>query len=554
MLLRIWRVEISHEECEDKVAGDGYCGYSAMSQIINGHNRKYNLRNRGDRIEVGMAIRNILSKAAGVTRSGYEKLRATELNAKERAEIAYKQLMAEETHFLSHRGLQSEYWMRGMLVDGRCDDLKFSSWVKSVWDGRVYMLQECQYSKMGEKLTIGEWRRVLTERMLMFRDNHYYSREGGLIESFELTLETHMRRMSERLKLGGKDMTVESEEIILIDKTPVGSIDSLLTAEAIMAGRFPPSILDIGKAGTTSKLRSVRKEIKGFDDGEEDHNEAEEGIGYEEMRGLCKKHNNGMVVIRNGIMERMCGKSDKPDVILDEDMDHFYLNGAGPIDKGDGTRMNKIAFWNCNGWRGELHVSKERTLGEMAANEDVEMICVTDTRLDNFSGLHVVENTCEELKRHTGKTWAGRDISRKEDIRAGGAMVFHTANWTGVKISDKISYGTCVEVIGKWAGVRHTVLSVYRPCNNEKEGSLRATLDYELRGKLEELLWGIVAGKGDEEIKVVGGDFSMSGDQMDKKIVEMGGGIERIKVPADQFTFRRMDSVNGKIHATGSIF
>jgi hypothetical protein len=138
---------------------------------------------------------------------------------------------------------------------------------------------------------------------------------------------------------------------------------------------------------------------------------------------------------------------------------------------------------------GDLHTGKERTLVEMAANEGVDMICLTDTRLDDFMGLHVVGQTCEELKRHTGKTWAGRDISRKEDIRAGGMMVFHTANWTGVKISDKIKYGTCVEITGKWAGVRHKVISVYRPCNNENDGSLRATLDYELRGKLEDLLW-----------------------------------------------------------------
>ncbi len=84
-----------------------------------------------------------------MTRIGYEKLRASELNAKERAECAYKQFMSEGIHFLSHRGLQIEYWMRGILVDGRCDDLKFLSWVKSVWDGRVYMVQECQYARRG---------------------------------------------------------------------------------------------------------------------------------------------------------------------------------------------------------------------------------------------------------------------------------------------------------------------------------------------------------------------------------------------------------------------
>ncbi len=547
-LLRIWRVELTYGHGEDKVEGDGYCGYSAMAQIINGHMRKYNLRDRCDRLEVGMAMRNIINKASGHIREGFEKLRASELNAKERSEMAYKELMVERTHFLSHRGLPAEYWMRGMMVDGRCDELKFSSWVKSVWDERLFMLQECQYSKRGENLTVGEWRRVLAEKMLMCRDNHYYTREGGMMGSFEHAIDVLTGRMAERLRLEEGGGSIGTEVISLIDHTPVGYMDSLLVAEALVSGRSPPSLLSINKAGTSGKLREIRKLVKGEGDGGEGNELIiGEGIGYEEMRMLCKDQKNGMVVIRNGVMERVCVKTNKPDVILDEDLDHFYLNGVGSEVRESGVEVNRVAFWNCNGWRGELHVGKERTFGEMAANEDVEMICVLDTRLDGFLGLHVVGQTCEALKIHTGKSWVGREFSRKEDARAGGCMILHTVNWTAVKMVEKIRYGSCVEVSGKWLGISHKIVAVYRPCNNDSEGSLRATLDYEMKGKLEEVLWGTVTEKGNETIKIVGGDFNMDGIRMDQQINEAGGAVERVRVAADQYTFRRMDSVNGAI-------
>ena len=116
-ILRVWRVEIKHEPREDRVAGDGYCGYTAMTQIINNTDRKYDLRKRVDRVEVGMTIRNIINGGKGLVRNGYQRFNASELNAKERAEMAYRKLMVDEQHFLAYKGLEAEYWMRGMLVD-----------------------------------------------------------------------------------------------------------------------------------------------------------------------------------------------------------------------------------------------------------------------------------------------------------------------------------------------------------------------------------------------------------------------------------------------------
>jgi hypothetical protein len=67
-LLRIWRVEIMQQENEDKVDGDGFCGYAAMTNIINGIDRRLSMKRRQDRLEVGMAIRNMIAKGKGSMR------------------------------------------------------------------------------------------------------------------------------------------------------------------------------------------------------------------------------------------------------------------------------------------------------------------------------------------------------------------------------------------------------------------------------------------------------------------------------------------------------
>ncbi len=177
--MRIWRVEIAPDRREDRVAGDGYCGYTSMAQIINDHSKRYDLSVTADRLEVGMAIRNVINNSEGRVRQGYERFRGVDLNTKERAEMAYKCLMASSNHFLSYKGLDTNYWMRGLILDGRCEELKFSNWVKSHWDGEYDMLQESKFNRRSDRLTAGEWREILSERMLMCRDKTLLHKKRG---------------------------------------------------------------------------------------------------------------------------------------------------------------------------------------------------------------------------------------------------------------------------------------------------------------------------------------------------------------------------------------
>ena len=178
-----------------------------------------------------------------------------------------------------------------MLIDGRCTEMKFSSWIKSHWDKDRYMLMECQFSKRGDKLTVGEWKKVLEEMMLMFRDDHYHTREGGLTEDFENTITALSDRLCAKMRLGSDTTRVEEEEVTLIDLTPRNSLDAVLVAEAIMGGRSPITILDVEEVGSISKLRGALRVIKGNEDDEEI--DVGMKVGYTEIKELCKQKEMG---------------------------------------------------------------------------------------------------------------------------------------------------------------------------------------------------------------------------------------------------------------------
>ena len=99
-------------------------------------------------------------------------------------------------------------------------------------------------------------------------------------------------------------------------------------------------------------------------------------IGGIMMKEICKENNTGFIRIKDGVMERLILKTDRPDVIHDEDIDHFYLNGVGKVVKEPVVIKNKVIFWNCNGWKGDGTIDKAALLGGIARNEEAEMMCI----------------------------------------------------------------------------------------------------------------------------------------------------------------------------------
>ena len=179
--------------------------------------------------------------------------------------------------------------------------------------------------------------------------------------------------------------------------------------------------------------------------------------------------------------------------------------------------------------------------GGIAKDEDAEMICVTDMRLDVLGGLRGKTNVCRTLKRATEKTWAGEYITRKEDKRIGGTYIFHTIDWTNFEITSGIKYGVLTEINGTWNRKKYRLVSVYRPCYGSTEGSLRVTMDLEYKMKFEEEFWNKL-NEVSLETCIIGGDFNMGKEQIDKRLIKEGMMVDRKEMPGNPSTFHRWDS------------
>jgi hypothetical protein len=109
----------------------------------------------------------------------------------------------------------------------------------------------------------------------------------------------------------------------------------------------------------------------------------------------------------------------------------------------------RTIFWNTNGWKSGETIDKLAMIVEAARKEDAELICLTDTRLDGIEELRYLSNAISSLRKGTGKTWADKIISRKEDLRVGGALILYSAEWTQVNVREAIKYGCLTEFSAK---------------------------------------------------------------------------------------------------------
>ena len=225
------------------------------------------------------------------------------------------------------------------MVDGRCEELRYSRWDKSTRMVRGYELLESRFGSQrnrGQVLNLGEWKEVFKEKMLMFSNKHYYVRRQDISEDLEEAMKSVQEIWHRRLGLGAGGNNRLLEEVHLIDLTPIGPCDSLLVAEAVISKDTIPRLLDLEEIDTRSKLRKVEYGLSLFDTASLDlsinmgkGSVIGSSIGGVRMKEICRENNTGFIRIKEGVMERLIPKSDRPDVIHDEDIDHFYLNGVG---------------------------------------------------------------------------------------------------------------------------------------------------------------------------------------------------------------------------------
>ena len=260
------------------------------------------------------------------------------------------------------------------------------------------------------------------------------------------------------------------------------------------------------------------------------------------MTKVCEDEDVGLIRVKNGVVFRVRDSGLFPDVVYDEDNDHYFVNGVKedtyvkPLDKAE----MKTIFWNCNGWNVFKATDRCTSIGRMLDEENADMICLLDTRLSSREELWALGQLVTTVSRITGKTWGYRSVSKNVTSVSGGTVVLYSDAWAGVTIKEIIPYGCLLEVYGKWNGMKTRVLAVYIPCDSLGERSLRTSLQILYEGQFEKIFWEKLSDFSRLGEAMIGGDFNLCVKKIDKRILEhLGIWGKRCILDDAKGTFRR---------------
>jgi exonuclease III len=180
----------------------------------------------------------------------------------------------------------------------------------------------------------------------------------------------------------------------------------------------------------------------------------------------------------------------------------------------------KIIFWNSNGWEQD----RCNKIAEVAFEEDADVICITDARMDPNREAHV-KGYEKILDRITGKKWRIRMTCRpgkRKGCFVGGSLLMTSHNCANVRRVGLVKYGVVDKAEMIWLGQKVTVISTYGPYENDAKGSLRSALKKEYEGNFEDKYWDSIRENTRKGRVVIGGDFNMTGIEMDNRLRNYG--------------------------------
>ncbi len=128
--------------------------------------------------------------------------------------------------------------------------------------------------------------------------------------------------------------------------------------------------------------------------------------------------------------------------------------------------------------------------------------------------------------------------------------VMYSNRITKPKVEHILPLGVLTSLEGRWHLQDFTLLSVYRPPEDGGEISLRSVVSSSLDGDLEAKLWGTIEDKMDNGPTWLCGDFNLSPTKLDEKLQTIGHIFRRVPFTGEHKSFRRWDSVHGRIQVS----
>ena len=190
MSSRLWRVSIVPDRMEfRKTPGHGYCGFIAMDRIINGLDRTISPCS-ADGIDSFLKIIETLStNSTEPLRHNWQNLIHRHRSPKECLAMTAALIKKNRTNWMAVQELPEEQWLNSGVLNDTSRLWNYSRWsITPVLSETHLTMIESIYSTNAQASAI-EWEQILDSKMLCHEVNHFYTRQGALIDDFRTAME-----------------------------------------------------------------------------------------------------------------------------------------------------------------------------------------------------------------------------------------------------------------------------------------------------------------------------------------------------------------------------
>ena len=170
----------------------------------------------------------------------------------------------------------------------------------------------------------------------------------------------------------------------------------------------------------------------------------------------------------------------------------------------------RVIYWNSGKWS----AGKAKILANMAGQEAVDIILITNMQTDFFRCDKLIGTLVDHLTESTGKEWTGTPSPNRYKKR-GGAFVLSSSLILDPKVSHMLPYGKLTNLTGRWYDREFDILSAFRP---PTDNILKSTAVTEAMHENEALLWAHIGEFSHEWYTLLLGDFGLSNDLLDERL------------------------------------
>jgi hypothetical protein len=196
---KIWRVTFKeHQSREDKVPGDGWCGYLSIDQVRRGEEVVGKIDKEGTAHLID-TIDELIKTGSGGVRQNWRNLKSRDLTTREVLYSVKDTLINWKNRLTS--SLEPNRWLNAKNIYGTCKLWGYSQWGTDSEDASRCEMRDCYFTQ-GTTTNYEEWKWAMSRAMIVGARKHYYVRKGGLSDDFEEAFGRAIEIAMEQIKRG----------------------------------------------------------------------------------------------------------------------------------------------------------------------------------------------------------------------------------------------------------------------------------------------------------------------------------------------------------------